>query len=155
MYVEIQVGIRTSQDLLSLGKSLNFFSAIAVGLNDVSRPLPFFRFHFSSSFSASPKDVCKMKALWSYLITVFWSFQKICHFPVTGENSIWDYSSKDNPDYSHLALARQPQYKKDIFYSFNLTLITQISVRAHKKSPGICVKKITRLPCQVRASLHR
>lgn len=70
-------------------------------------------------------------------------------------NSIWDYSSKDNPDYSHLALARQPQYKKDIFYSFNLTLITQISVRAHKKSPGICVKKITRLPCQVRASLHR
>jgi len=32
-------------------------------------------------------------------------------------NSIGDYSSEDKPDYSHLALARQPGYKKDIFYS--------------------------------------
>lgn len=32
-------------------------------------------------------------------------------------NSVGDYSSEDKPDYSHLALARQPGYKKDIFYS--------------------------------------
>ena len=32
-------------------------------------------------------------------------------------NSVGDYSSEDKPGYSHLALARQPGYKKDIFYS--------------------------------------
>lgn len=71
-------------------------------------------------------------------------------------NSIGDYSSEDKPGYSHLALAWQHGLQGGyiIFFfliPFNLTLITQISARAHKKSQCVCVWEIKALPCQVLA----
>lgn len=74
------------------------------------------------------KDPCKMKGSVPRpcLITVFracknlaapQSFRERRMGERETRNSVGDYSSEDKPDYSHLALARQPGYKKDIFYS--------------------------------------
>lgn len=74
---------------------------------------------------------------------------------VTGAEIVRGIRAKDSPDYSRLALARQPPVQVRVFFfpnAFHLTLITQISVRAHrKKGSAFCAEQITPLACQVGA----